>query len=371
MGKAKSPAAKSKDARVVKRTAADLRALVVSTRKLEAAARKDGSAAAKKALAYAQKHPKQFFKFGVSRLSDRRQGEYDRNDLGSAGTIEKALFHPTAKDDNAHQMHSIAKLIGRCAGNAGERATGTLCRAQALNVYTGSIAAAHSQWTDTDELVLYAIPSIMEVKSLEHAAEIVNAFMRKQSIKGTCIVEQRYNDLVIVDAPVGFEELTRAVRDKFDDDAVLRMMYEIASAPSPPVKAIEWILATKNQSLMEKYTSKKIEYRGKNSGKKTRVVAKQPFENANLKSRWLLYVEDYLSAGESPVASSAPPVGTRVKARCADGASYPGKIASHLNPNQAVLLYDDGDEEIVDFPNAHVTVMAVDDPLFGDDDDDY
>ena len=65
---------------------------------------------------------------------------------------------------------------------------------------------------------------------------------------------------------------------------------------------------------------------------------------------------------------AAPPPGARVETRFDDGVRYAGTVAERLGPNRARIVYDDGDEETVDFPDASVTVVAAA-PADGADDD--
>lgn len=297
MGKAKSKTS-SKDARAVAQQLKTLRNLAASHRKLEEAARKTGAAAAKKALAFVRKHSDKFFKFGITKVG----GWYNRGKLyggrNHGGIIENALFHPKEVSNHAgYRMTKIgAPLVGRRAGNAAETIAHMLGRTQADNVFSGGKATSHHAWTDEDRLQLYAVESAIEVKSLDHAAALVNSSMRSRGIDGICVRDSRVNDLVILDdSSVAFDEFTCAVRKKFGEPAVLQMMAEVLDAQSSSV-TIEWMTKT-SKALLNKYTKLKSEKRA-NRTKITYRKPLQPFAADNFRRQWLSYVEAYFGAGD-------------------------------------------------------------------------
>lgn len=297
MGKAKSKTS-SKDARAVAAQLKSLRDLAASHRKLEEAARKTGSAAAKKALAFVQKpaNRTKFFKFGITKVSRwyRRGANYGSKDNG--GVIENALFHPEVSAHAGYRMTKIAVLVGRRAGNAAETHTHMLSRLQAKNVFSGGMATSHHGWTDEDLLQLYAIESVIEVKSLDHAAELVNASMRSRGIDGICVRDSRMNDLVILDdSSVAFDKFTCAVRKKFGEPAVLQMMAEVLDAQNSSV-TIEWMTKT-SKALLNKYSKLKTENRADRT-KRTYRTPLAPFDVDNFRCQWLRYVEAYVGAGD-------------------------------------------------------------------------
>ena len=297
MGKAKSKTS-SKDARAVATQLKSLRDLAASHRKLEEAARKTGSAAAKKALAFVQKpaNRTKFFKFGITKVSGwyMRGANYGSSDTG--GVIENALFHPEVSAHAGYRMTKIAVLVGRRAGNAAETHAHMLSRLQADNVFSGGKATSHHAWTDLDLLQLYAVESAVEVKSLDHAAALVNSSMRSRGIDGICVRDSRVNDLVILDdSSVAFDEFTCAVRKKFGEPTVLQMMAEVLDAQSSSV-TIEWMTKT-SKALLNKYTKLKSEKRA-NRTKITYRKPLQPFAADNFRRQWLSYVEAYFGAGD-------------------------------------------------------------------------
>ena len=295
MGKATSKKS-SKDAREVAKRSASLHALAAKHRKLEEAARKTGSAAAKKALAFVRKHGDKFFKLGITKVSRYylRGANYGGKDSG--GVIENALFHPEVSAHAGHRMTKIAVLVGRRAGNAAETQAHMLSRLQADNVFSGGKATSHHAWTDTDRLVLYAIESVIQVKSLDHAAELVNESMRRRGIDGICVRDSRLNDLVILDdSSVAFDEFTRAVRKKFGEPGVLQMMAEVLDAQNSSV-TIEWMAKT-SKTVLHKYSKLKTENRADRK-KITCRLPLAPFAVDNFRRQWLRYVEAYVGAGD-------------------------------------------------------------------------